>query len=102
MIKKAQVLLISTALMFLFPFAADAERVQSQDGSCVNLREEPSTSAEIIACLEVDTYVEPIRSPPSGRYAWHEEAGRVWYMVNVPSISKRGWMVVDYINLDAD
>lgn len=100
--KKAKVLLVST-VMILFPIAAGAERVQSQDGSCVNLREEPSASAETILCLEPNTYVKPIRIPHSGRYTWvKDQQGNIWYMVEVPSIDKRGWMVVDYINLDAD
>jgi hypothetical protein len=102
--RKVQVLLMSTAVILLSPFVADAARVESRSG-CVNLREEPSTTSEVIACLRSGTYVEPIRLPPTGRFVWVEDQVNrdlTWWKVSVPSMNVEGWMVSDYINLDAN
>ncbi len=68
--------------------------------SCVNFRAEPSINATIIHCLKSGTYIDVVRIPPTGKFAWSkDEADRLWYLVFDQDTKLQGWVMPDCIDI---
>jgi hypothetical protein len=68
--------------------------------SCVNFRAEPSISAKIIHCLKSGTYLDVVRIPPTGKFAWSkDEADHTWYLVFAQDTKRKGWVMPDCIDI---
>ena len=68
--------------------------------SCVNFRAEPSINAKIIHCLKSGTYIDVVRIPPTGKFAWSkDEADRLWYLVFDQDTKLPGWVMPDCIDI---
>lgn len=103
---KAQIAFASATVIFLLPSAAYPQLQTSshkiRGHRCVNFRAEPSINAAVVKCLQPGTNVQVFRIPPTGRFAWVEKEGRIWYKALVPGTKAVGWIMPDCTDIVED